>query len=142
LVLIIPANQLFFKHYACGKKWLCRAEFYYYNAESFSCGVTKGLKEITELFNSNKSVHFGFLQAMSGISTSEDKLMHGSIERRLGEGKTAEVLRNICYEILYPEILRTKDYNPEESWIKLKKIIKLMFGVDLLKPEYINVSST
>jgi predicted ATPase len=120
-----------------GKKWTCRTEFYYYNAESFSCGITKGLTEITKLYNSNKAIHFGFLQAMSGISTSEDKLTRGAIERRLGEGKTAEVLRNICYEILYPEIPRAKDYNAEENWNKLKKIIKVMFGVDLSKPEYI-----
>jgi predicted ATPase len=120
-----------------GKKWTCRAEFYYYNTESFSCDITKGVKEITELFNSNNGIHFGFLQAMSGISTSEDKLTHGAVERRLGEGKTAEVLRNICYEILYPEIPREKDYDAEVNWNKLKKIIKIMFGVDLSKPEYI-----
>lgn len=120
-----------------GKKWLCRTEFYYYNAESFSCGITKGLSDITNLFNKDKAIHFGFLQAMSGISTTEDKLTRGAIERRLGEGKTAEVLRNICYEILYPEIPRTKDYVPEESWNKLRKIIKTMFGVDLCKPEYV-----
>ena len=74
---------------------------------------------------------------MSGISTTEDKLTRGAIERRLGEGKTADVLRNICYEILYPEIPRGKDYNPEENWNKLNKIIKTMFGIDLCKPEYI-----
>jgi ABC-type cobalamin/Fe3+-siderophores transport system ATPase subunit len=120
-----------------GKKWVCRAEFYYYNTESFSCGITKGLTEITKLFNTGKAVHFGFLQAMSGISTTEDKLTRGAIERRLGEGKTAEVLRNICYEILYPEIPQSKNYDPEENWSKLEKIIKTMFGVDLQKPEYI-----
>ena len=125
-----------------GKKWVCRAEFYYYNAESFSCGITKGLPEITDLFIKDKAIHFGFLQAMSGISTTEDKLTRGAIERRLGEGKTAEVLRNICYEILYPEILRSKDYNPEVSWDKLKKMINTMFGVDLQKPEYIKSLGT
>jgi ABC-type multidrug transport system ATPase subunit len=92
---------------------------------------------MTKLFNKDKAIRFGFLQAMSGISTTEDKLTRGAIERRLGEGKTAEVLRNICYEILYPEIPRGKDYNPEVSWDKLKTIIKSMFGVDLHKPEYI-----
>lgn len=125
-----------------GKKWTCRAEFYYYNAESFSCGITKGLSEITKLFNENKSVHFGFLQAMSGISATEDKLTRGAIERRLGEGRTAEVLRNICYEILYPEASRGENYNPELRWKKLEKIIKTMFGVDLRKPEYIKSLGT
>jgi predicted ATPase len=125
-----------------GKKWTCRAEFYYDNAESFSCSITKGLSEISQLFNKGQAVHFGFLQAMSGISATEDKLTRGAIERRLGEGRTAEVLRNICYEILYPEIPRGKDYSPEESWAKLKTIIKAMFGVDLHKPEYVKPLGT
>jgi predicted ATPase len=120
-----------------GKKWVCSAEFYYCNAESFSCSIAKGLDEITKLFNSDKAVHFGFLQAMSGISAIEDKLTRGAIERRLGEGKTADVLRNVCYEILYPEIPRGNDYNPDERWSKLKKVVKIMFGVDLQKPEYV-----
>jgi ABC-type cobalamin/Fe3+-siderophores transport system ATPase subunit len=120
-----------------GKKWVCRAEFYHYNTESFSCGITKGLSDVTKLFNDGEPIHFGFLQPMSGISTTEDKLTRGAIERRLGEGKTAEVLRNICYEILYPEISRGADYNPEDSWNKLSEITKMMFGVDLHKPEYI-----
>ena len=57
-----------------GIKWTCRAEFYYSNSESFSCGITKGFIEISNLFNNDQAIHFGFLQAMSGISTTEDKL--------------------------------------------------------------------
>jgi ABC-type cobalamin/Fe3+-siderophores transport system ATPase subunit len=123
-----------------GEKWTCRAEFYYYNAESFSCGVTKGLSEITKLFNANKPVHFGFLQAMSGMATSEDKLTHGAVERRLGEGKTAEVLRNICYEIVYPEIKTKENAEIEKNWNRLCEVIKLMFGANLQKPEYIKAT--
>jgi predicted ATPase len=123
-----------------GKKWTCRAEFYYDNAESFSCGVTKGLDEITRLFNDNTPVHFGFLQAMSGISVAEDKLTHGAIERRLGEGKTAEVLRNICYEIVYPEIKTKENAKIEKNWNRLCEVIKSMFGAKLQKPEYIKTT--
>lgn len=120
-----------------GKKWTCRTEFYYCNAESFSCGVTKGFNEVAELFNTGKPVHFGFLQAMSGMSVSEDKLTHGAIERRLGEGRTAEVLRNICYEILYPEIKTKENAGIEKNWNRLCEVIRLMFGAKLQKPEYI-----
>ncbi len=120
--------------------WACKAEFLYYNEESFSCKVVSGLKEITELYENNKGPHFGFLQPMSGISTNEDKLTKGSIDRKLGEGKTAEVLRNICYEILYPEIPHPKGYFPEKKWQKLCEGVKLMFGVDLIKPLYIKAT--
>ncbi|MDR0768791.1 MAG: AAA family ATPase, partial [Dysgonamonadaceae bacterium] len=52
-----------------GKNWKCKANFYYYNAESFSCEIKTGLAEITKLYREKNGVHFGFLQPMSGIST-------------------------------------------------------------------------
>lgn len=123
-----------------GKEWTCKAEFEFSNAESFSCRIISGSKEVTELYNSGKGIHFGFLQPMSGISTNEDKLTQGSIDRKLGEGKTAEVLRNICYEILYPDTPHPKNYDPEKKWLNLCKGVKAMFGADLYKPEFIKAT--
>jgi ABC-type cobalamin/Fe3+-siderophores transport system ATPase subunit len=120
-----------------GNPWTCRAEFYYYNAESFSCEIKTGLNEITQLYNHGNGIHFGFLQPMSGISTSEDKLTQGSIDRKLGEGKTAEVLRNICYEILYPEIASKGEAEVENNWNKLCRVVQAMFGAKLGQPTYI-----
>jgi len=120
-----------------GKKWKCKTEFVISNAESFTCRITTGLQEMVELFENLKGIHFCFLQPMSGISTTEDKLTQGSIDRKLGEGKTAEVLRNICYEILNPEIQRDEAYNPQESWEKLCTAVKIMFGAELQQPEFI-----
>ncbi len=122
-----------------GKNWSCKAEFTFANAESFTCRIISGLKEITQLYENENGVHFGFLQPMSGISSIEDKLQQGAIDRRLGEGKTAEVLRNICYEVLYPE---THKANTEQNWKKLCDSIKSMFGADLQKPEFIKVNGT
>jgi AAA15 family ATPase/GTPase len=119
--------------------WQCLVEFTFTNAESFTCRVISGLHEIQQLFENQQGIHFGFLQAMSGISSTEDKLQQGAIDRRLGEGKTAEVLRNICYEVLYPEVAKT---NTNENWEKLCKALKGMFGVDLQKPEFIKVNGT
>jgi ABC-type cobalamin/Fe3+-siderophores transport system ATPase subunit len=120
-----------------GKKWICCTEFYCSNTESFSCAVETGSKDMEELYENDEGIHFGFLQPMSGISTSEDKLMQGSIDRKLGEGKTAEVLRNICYEVLYPETAAKKDVNTLKNWDNLCRVIQSMFGVKLEKPEYI-----
>jgi predicted ATPase len=120
-----------------GKEWKCKTNFYYYNAESFSCEIKSGLTEVTALYQNGNGIHFGFLQPMSGISTSEDKLTQGSIDRKLGEGRTAEVLRNICYEILFPEIASKDDSNATRNWKSLCEIVKSMFGVELEQPEYI-----
>jgi predicted ATPase len=123
-----------------GKEWTCNAEFEFSNAESFSCRINSGLKELKSLYENDKGIHFGFLQPMSGISTNEDKLTQGSISRKLGEGKTAEVLRNICYEILFPDTPHPTGYDPEDNWKKLCQGIKSMFGADLLKPEFIKAT--
>jgi AAA15 family ATPase/GTPase len=123
-----------------GKNWAAKAEFEFSNAESFICRLLTGTKELIELYNSGKGIHFGFLQPMSGISTNEDKLTQGSIDRKLGEGKTAEVLRNICYEILTPDTPHPKGYKPEEKWNKLCKGLKRMFGADLNQPEFIKAT--
>ncbi len=120
-----------------GKKWICKAEFTFSNAESFSCKLVSGVQDLIDLYENDNGIHFGFLQPMSGISTSEDKLTQGSIDRKLGEGKTAEVLRNICYEILYPEIKSKEVIDTEKNWEKLCDVVKLMFGAKLKKPEFI-----
>ena len=120
-------------------RWNCRVEFTFTNAESFTCRIVSGLKEIKQLYENENGIHFGFLQPMSGISSVEDKLQQGAIDRRLGEGKTAEVLRNICYEVLYPEIHKTKT---GENWKSLCDAIKSMFGAELQKPEFIKVNGT
>ncbi|MDR0995637.1 MAG: AAA family ATPase [Tannerella sp.] len=119
-----------------GITWECQVEFIFSNAESFSCKVISGAEQMAKLYEQGTGIHFGFLQAMSGISTSEDKLTQGSIDRKLGEGKTAEVLRNICFEILYPEIESKADGQGEKNWNRLCEIIKRMFGAQLEQPEY------
>jgi ABC-type cobalamin/Fe3+-siderophores transport system ATPase subunit len=120
--------------------WACKVEFNFVNAESFTCRIASGLKEIRHLYENGMSVHFGFLQPMSGISTLEDKLPQGAIDRRLGEGKTAEVLRNICYEVLYPET-RSGEAS-ERNWKSLCGAVEEMFGAKLQKPEFIRVTGT
>lgn len=121
-----------------GNPWTCRAEFVFYNTESFSCKILLGLNHMIRLYEAGRGIHFGFLQPMSGISTVEFKFYRGAIDKQLGEGKTAEVLRNICHEVLYPETpLRNAADTPEERWKKLCRAMKEMFGAELLKPEFI-----
>lgn len=118
-----------------GKKWTCKSAFTFSNSESFTCRITTGLKEMAELYEKETGPRFRFLQTMSGIISSEDKLALGAIERRLGEGRTAEVLRNICYSILYPDTPQA--FDTEENWNKFCKVIREMFGAELQKPEFI-----
>ena len=124
-----------------GKPWKCKCEFTFSNAESFSCKIPKeGIRDIIDLYENDEGIHFCFLQPMSGISTDEDKFTEGSIERRLGEGRTAEVLRNICYGVIFPEVESPGNINKidsDKNWQKLTDAVRKMFGCELHIPEYI-----
>ena len=123
-----------------GTDWSCKAEFTFSNAESIACKVIGNFKEYFRLVDQGKGVHFGFLQPMSGLATEEDLLTPGAVDRRLGEGRTAEVLRNICYSILHPESRVQAAEIAETNWEKLREAIKTMFGASLNEPEYIRVT--
>lgn len=127
-----------------GKPWDCRVEFFYSNAESSMCSVRSGLEDMARLYEAGRGIQFGFLQPMSGISTVEYKFYRGAIDKQLGEGKTAEVLRNICYEVRYPDsppLVASVD-TPEVRWGKLCRAMKEMFGAELQEPEFIRVDGS
>ncbi|GAB2583594.1 ATP-dependent nuclease [Spirosoma areae] len=123
-----------------GTKWSCKAVFTWSNTESIGCRVISGLKELTLFYEQDKGVHFGFLQPMSGLATEEFLLPTGAVDRRLGEGRTAEVLRNICYSILHPESRVQAAEIAQTSWKSLSTAIKKMFGASLQEPEYIRTT--
>lgn len=78
------------------------------------------------------SEHIGYLPSVAGLSPTEDKLETGSILRHIGNGKTADVLRNICF-LLYEKSEITK-------WEEFRTHIKSIFAVELNKPVYSPVS--
>ncbi len=83
--------------------WKCGFEFDYANEESFYCRPLRLSEEKDpdrmEIPNKAETVKIAYLPPMSGLAASEDKLDPGSVNVRIGEGRTAEVLRNLCYKI-------------------------------------------
>ncbi len=114
------------------KPWKCGLEFDYANSESFYCRPLR----LTEDKNPLRmpipveaaKVQMAFLPPMSGLAANEIRLDPGTINVRVGEGRTAEVLRNLCYKI-----------NSEKPayWNKLVSHIESLFGAQLKPPEYI-----
>ncbi|MGB2642414.1 MAG: AAA family ATPase [Candidatus Acidiferrum sp.] len=110
--------------------WSCGLEFDYANEESFYCRPLR----VSENKNPERmpvpsaagSMHIAFLPPMSGLAAVERRLDPGAIKVLIGEGRTAEVLRNLSYAI--PE---------ERGWEKLVERIRTLFGVVLSRPEYI-----
>ena len=112
--------------------WKCGLEFDYANPESFYCrplrlSEKKGAGRM-DVPDEAKGVQFAFLPPMSGLTANEVRLDPGAINVRIGEGRTAEVLRNLCYK-LYED--------NGENWKELKVHIESLFGSILNAPGYI-----
>ena len=116
-----------------GKEWTCALEFDYANEESFYCRPLRIDDSIQprrmDVPPEAKSVQVAYLPPMSGLAAAEPKWESGRINVLIGEGQTAQVLRNLCYQIY----MDSPDYN----WTELVRHIHRLFGVVLDPPEYI-----
>ncbi len=87
-----------------GHAWRCGLEFDYANEQSFYCRPLRvsgddGHQRMA-IPEEVGDLRVAFLPPMSGLASSETHLDPGAVNVRLGEGRTAEVLRNLCYQIL------------------------------------------
>jgi len=115
-----------------GQAWACGLEFDYANEESFYCRPLRLSEdknaERMQIPDSAANVQVAFLPPMSGLAATETRLDHGAINVRIGEGRTAEVLRNLCHSI--------HGMNGQ-GWEALVRHIKELFGSELEAPRYI-----
>ena len=114
------------------KKWKCGLEFDYANTESFYSRPLQtrlnGAIEQIPMPMEVQSVRVAYLPPMSGIATVETRLESGAVNVRIGEGRTAEVLRNLCFSICQKDM---------RLWNSLVDRIKILFGCTLHEPQYI-----
>lgn len=121
------------------KNWACGFEFDYTGEDVLMCRPIRKTgfentpvkdSKFTDIPDEATAVKVAFLPPMSGLAAIEAKLEPGRINVLLGEGQTAQVLRNLCYPIF--------DKSKENSdWDKLTGQIKDMFGVTLEPPRYV-----
>ena len=113
-------------------KWICGFEFDYANEESFYCRPLRLNEDQTPkrmpVPKEAGDVQIAFLPPMSGLAATETRLDQGAVNVRIGEGRTAEVLRNLCFRIL--------NENPDQ-WTLLVDQIKALFRAELDKPRYV-----
>lgn len=113
------------------KPWVCALDFYYANEESFYCRLTEPHDgRVPEGARAHSIV---FLPPMSGLTDREYRKESGEINVLIGEGRTAEVLRNLCWQ-LYSQAEKS-------SWKTLVRHIREMFGIALGDPVFIKERS-
>ncbi|GIW89483.1 MAG: ATPase AAA [Isosphaeraceae bacterium] len=114
-----------------GKTWTCGLEFDYANEESFYCRPLRTADgRRMEVPADLAELRLAYLPPMSGLAPREDRLELGTINVRLGEGRTAEVLRNLCWQVL-------QSGNGDKKWQRIVERIKALFGAKLNEPRYI-----
>ncbi|MFQ5597570.1 MAG: ATP/GTP-binding protein [Nitrospiria bacterium] len=124
-----------------GKTWSCGLEFDYSNEESFLCRPARmegygnepvAKAEFSEIPNEAAHVSVAYLPPMSGLIDREFIKQQGEINFLIGQGQTAQVLRNLCYQIYQQK---------KASWEKMSVCLQSLFGVVLLEPQFISERS-
>ncbi len=117
-----------------GRSWTCGLEFDYRDEETFYCrplrmsdGSSLDWMQVPDK-EMVAAQQVAFLPPMSGLAATETRLGPGAVNVRIGEGRTAEVLRNLCYRI-------NKEQPPR--WENLVVQIQRLFGAELQTPELV-----
>lgn len=112
-----------------GERWECGLEFYYGNPESVYCrplrlpGPDNNAR--MEVPPQTAAIKIAFLPPMSGLATEETEVLPGRVDVLIGEGQTAQVLRNLC--------MRVSESSPA-GWADIKQRMMTMFGIALGDP--------
>lgn len=112
--------------------WSCGIEFYYANEESFYCRLMGGPDQ--HLPGEVYQHPVVFLPPMSGLADREFRKESGEIRMLTGQGQTAQVLRNLCWQLYSSE--------NKNAWNRLVGRIQEHFSVTLLPPVYDPVNSS
>jgi ABC-type multidrug transport system ATPase subunit len=111
-------------------EWTCGLLFDYTNEESFYVRPTLHDDQgqfLRELALAGET-EVAYMPPMSGLASNENLLLTGAINVLIGQGQTAQVLRNLCY------LMQTE--RPDEwSYVKLK--VDSLFGCTLYDPRLI-----
>ena len=118
-----------------GARWSNGLEFDYANAESIYCRplgwASGGGSEQDPIGDAAQSVRTAYLPPMAGLIANELRLDSGAVQVRLGEGRTAEVLRNLCFS------LSSREEEPS-LWQSLEERMRDLFGITLHRPIYVS----
>lgn len=116
------------------RAWICAFEFDYANEESFYCRPLRRGEDASsgrfEVPDEAADVNVAFLPPMSGLAAVEPKWEPGRINVLIGEGQTAQVLRNLCFQ------LATSDAG-RKNWDSMVERMRELFGIELMDPAYV-----
>lgn len=115
-----------------GSTWALGMRLNYASPETLRCEpflqgeADTDLHEVASRVASQSNIQL--LPPMSGLASTEFHLQEGAINQLLGQGKSADVLRNLCY------IVSEADSG---GWDRLTQTMRELFGIQLHRPEHV-----
>jgi len=107
----------------------CRMEFTVRDSEVLYCRPCEETLKDDALIAHASSIPFHLLYPMSGIETVETLVPEGRVNVLLGQGQTAQVLRNLCFKVV-----ENDKEKKTADWDRISLLIQKLFGVALGKP--------
>jgi energy-coupling factor transporter ATP-binding protein EcfA2 len=112
--------------------WQCGLEFDYTNDESFYCRPLRLSEEKNPprlpVPMEARDVRVVFLPPMSGLADREFAKQPGEIGYLIGQGRTAEVLRNLCLQV---------SREPGDRWQELSGTMERLFAYPWMRRSFL-----
>jgi len=90
------------------------------------CAPDSDVARNMDLMAHASSLRVELLYPMSGLDTEEPVLQPGRIDVLLGQGRTADVLRNLCLTVFK---------SSQDDWKKIRSLMLRLFNIELGDPE-------
>ncbi len=118
-----------------GQPWACGLEFDYANEESIYVRPLRGENSEERMLIPELAAdaNVALLAPMSGLAANETRLPPGAIDVRIGEGRTAEVLRNLCFQVLERD-----EADDGARFVEISERVARLFGAELDPPREIS----
>lgn len=100
-------------------------QFRYYSSEIVYCTPDEHTRNDIDLVRAAAEINVRLLYPMSGLDMEEPVVRKTRIDVLLGQGKTAQVLRNLC--------LAVHQHDPEQ-WVDIVQIMDRLFSVKFNLP--------
>ncbi|MBI4568937.1 MAG: AAA family ATPase [Planctomycetes bacterium] len=118
-----------------GQPWISAFEFDFANEEVLYCRPSREFLPHPFGRDAPEGVKIAYLPPMSGLASVEPKVEAGRIDVLLGEGQTAQVLRNLCHQIHARSAEGAA--GEDREWAMLVDTMRRLFGVTLLPPTHV-----
>jgi len=117
------------------ESWCCGVELRHQSAEQFYSNPISATGEAIEagqIPKAAKELTVAHLPPLAGLQREEEKLEEGAQNRRIGEGRAGDILRNLA--------LGVYEQNPSH-WQEIQKMMRELFYVELFDPEHLKQTS-